>query len=598
MASAASAPFHVLLLAGGNRRPPPKEGESAPAEIDDYLSRRAAFRKKKALRSGARAAQDDAPLADGGEGVAVDIAKLQGLASRLELAVAACCERAPSDSEVHDGDGEGRGPSSPTSAAQHHSRSRLHRPLFPSNYVAPDPSAEPDASTSSSQIKIEEANKPKGPTKGGILRSGKEGHFAKLLFMYFPKQSVGHRALAVAILQRTVDWEKSDKTVGPGEERYRRTKSFLAAGGMKLLSRWLVDAYTTVPAPSSPEKKGSARLVPQVASPTGCLLLPILKLLKAIPFDKDIVVDSGINKTIRRLKKALGKLVERLEPGALHTATHAIAGGLPVRKVLAATESVMSLWTEAAKADPSGEDIRLAHDPFREMREKVLTRFGGLTQYLAKGGTPPEWMPEAIVGMRVLHASQLQQSPSPPKIDRESEEKVDHLPDIQARAGQNTRTMDGMFQPRKRKNLGLAEMLEPIKKSSKKVSWTDRPLGGNALPKPLREERVFVKEAEEAPATEIAMEHGNADGAGEMEIPDELLADAETTEQVEVPDELLVDAGSQRLAEDIPDELLADPDTSEEVAIPDELLADAGAEGEENNQVEDDSDDDIMEDLF
>lgn len=156
----------------------------------------------------------------------------------------------------------------------------------------------------------------------------------------------------------------------------------LSLGGMKLLSRWLLDSITVVADSSSDNTKLHS------ASPTGCLLLPLLVLLEAIPFDKKLVVASNINKSIKRLKKALNIVAGGLDPATLEQATHPIAGGLSVGKVIAATDAVMSSWTNASSVS-SKNDIPFKFDAFDQLRKKIRLRYDTLVAFRQEQGSLP-----------------------------------------------------------------------------------------------------------------------------------------------------------------------------------------------------------------
>ena len=226
-------PVHSLFLEGGNA---PHQQNSNTRNNDesaeDYLLRRNEFREKVSSQRGA----EHAEAAD----VKDVIINLRKVASKLEIAISACCER----------------------VARADDRSPTHRsrliPVFPANYVVP---AMPNSLKG-----IPNKNLKQTATNLGILRSGQSMHFVKLLVMNCPRHEVGHRALAVAILQRTVEWEISSidhpqfksssfDSINAAEDdqciqstlgllntdlkesfnvHAKRTKSFLAAGEHKL----------------------------------------------------------------------------------------------------------------------------------------------------------------------------------------------------------------------------------------------------------------------------------------------------------------------------------------------------------------------------
>eukprot|EP00984_Skeletonema_dohrnii_P029764 scaffold20636_cov78-Skeletonema_dohrnii-CCMP3373.AAC.1 len=170
-------------------------------------------------------------------------------------------------------------------------------------------------------------------------------------------------------------------------------KTFLAVGGMKLLARWLVEAYTVVQPPPSNQpnkRKSSFTLKTEAAavvspSSTGALLLPLLTLLKSIPFDKDIIVASSIHKHIKRYKKALDKLSKGMDAQSLNEVVHPIAGGGSVGKAMRGVEEVMTSWNNATAAlsaaatsqqkddddERNSEEKQKQLDPYKELRDQL-----------------------------------------------------------------------------------------------------------------------------------------------------------------------------------------------------------------------------------
>jgi len=467
-------PFHILLLAGGSRLRGDKRirDECDDGDHSDYLLRRNEFRKKTQARLRGEIS---------GESLKDKNPSIKSLASQLEIAMSACCERVPFTAD------------------------------------------------SSGQKSEQEAILPRRPCReASILRSGKEGQFLKLLLMYCPKHALGHRALAVAVLQQTVDWETSDANrskltasaseasdqtpcdILVDEERFlmKRTTSFLKGGGMKLLTRWFIDSITVMSVPSSNTKIKDLS-TQRVASPTGCLLLPLLHLLHCIPFYRDIVVDSQIHKSIKRLKKALDRLVQGLNPNTLEKEVHPIAGGLSVGKVMNAVEKLMSSWAEAAAAEAtSNGDVLVKLDPFQNLKTKINLRFEELSKFQNEDGDPPLWLPKSVVGMwRAAPASRvgsaehtsnaLRPSPLPSPVLTKCAKDAEGISGKNAKIKEDQRKNTLELFSRKRK---MAEILETRKAAkvqlikpptSKKVSWADRPMKGTITSRPLKEEFFF-----------------------------------------------------------------------------------------------------------
>ena len=344
-------------------------------------------------------------------------------------------------------------------------------------------------------------------------------------------------------------------TVSSSSNDHTVMKTFLAIGGMKLLARWLVEAYTVVqPPPSSspPNKRRSSSQNNKATeaavspSPTGALLLPLLTLLKSIPFDKDIIVASSIHKYIKRYKKALDKLskkvsentVERVNYNNIEGFVHPIAGGGSVRKVLRGVEEVMTSWNNATAAlsaktsDDHGssrsEKTKEKLDPYMELRDQLQSRFDELAAFHNNRTNPPEWVPKHVLGVVMASPKAAPSSPtlSKPTINTNSsslKSNNQYTSKINNEWGTNRasaaqlareRFLEGF---RKQKDAvssptGTIAGLLPGNKwtgsppekmqkvahgdvsSSRKVCWVDNPMGRKGVsPQPLVTERVLTR---------------------------------------------------------------------------------------------------------
>lgn len=255
------------------------------------------------------------------------------------------------------------------------------------------------------------------------------------------------------------------------------TLASCALGGMKLLARWLVDSFTVVSAPSSNHKNPPAQ---HIASPTGCLLLPILHLLKFIPFEKSLVVESQIHKSIKRLKKLLTVLVEGLDPNSLEEVVHPIAGGLSVGKVIASIDTVMSLWKKAAAVE-SIADSSLKFDSFDQLQKRVQRRFDYLEKMQNEVGNPPMWLPKSMLGAWRATPSNMEKLIDASHPLRPSSQMISHAGghsferqgsflDLKSKTEHEKRTDQGVSV---KKRAGSPTLLEVSKQFKKQVSWAD-----------------------------------------------------------------------------------------------------------------------------
>lgn len=316
---------------------------------------------------------------------------------------------------------------------------------------------------------------------------------------------------------------------------------------MKILARWLVESFSPVPSSATNIQRkpssSTSRLGPElVASPTGALLLPLLHLLKSIPFDKEIVLASQINKCIKRLKKALDSLIAQTEMDVLkdsedgkqlllkkrliENTVHPIAGGQSVGKVMAAVEKLMNTWKKAAVATDSISNndgsknisITTEFDPFQKLRIQIQSQFDELAVFQNEKGEPPSWLPRSVMGILSSPASVklisnihlailanakcdlTKKEPIPCKAD--SEERIRKLEaelcasQKAAKVAREKRTLEELLSKRRK---GPSEVIPRVKRIktvslSKKVAWADRPNRSGVSPQPLTEERIFEKD--------------------------------------------------------------------------------------------------------
>ena len=543
-------PFHVLFIPGGiiSRESQAEQAETSPAFTrDDYVTRRHEFWKKKASAPKISKGVTEYPvgsdvLTDGGD----DQTMLRLLSTPLELALVGCCERLPRDECQFT-------PLRPQ-------RSRLHRIVCPSNYDVDPEEVDENDGEDPQQDAVQETKSQPTSRKSGILRREKECHFLSLLCMHCTANALGHRALALAILQRTVDWESSVYKSSSGTSQQppqppHTLQHFLEAGGMKLLARWFVDSFTVGPA-----SKG------HVTSPTGSLLLPILQLLKCLPFEKNIVVASQIHKSIKRLKKAIDTLVDGLDPSQLKQ-KHPITGGLPVGIILSALDNLMSVWKQAAAADMNNKNdnddqVKPHSSPMDTLQEELKRRFDTLVTLQNEGGQPPEWLPNSISSiisgkshLLAMHANSFKGSMSNGAGgSRVSEASTQQTATIRG-TNQNwyehtkkepTATWDKIVS-RKRKEHGIYGRKSPTQfqklhntETSKKVSWADRPLIRSVTQAPLTEVRLFVKDDAQEFEEEMIPDHdsvGNSNiQSSNITVKEEAVDERELEDLCEDPD--------------------------------------------------------------
>jgi hypothetical protein len=181
-----------------------------------------------------------------------------------------------------------------------------------------------------------------------------------------------------------------------------RIEGFLAAGGLLLLSRWLVEATAPVNVPKAkPPPGATGRAQRSTFSPaeqkpasTGPLLLSLLAFLSNISFDRQLVTQSKINKEIRKLSKQIDEIVQLGQDGQqkvkVDTITHPLSGGLPVVQVQKALNHLKESW--GAQAKNAGPDSSTPIDPFAALKDTLKDRLDTIIDCEAGRAEKPVWL--------------------------------------------------------------------------------------------------------------------------------------------------------------------------------------------------------------
>jgi hypothetical protein len=181
-----------------------------------------------------------------------------------------------------------------------------------------------------------------------------------------------------------------------------RIEGFLAAGGLLLLSRWLVEATAPVnvpkpkPAPGTTGRAQRSTFSPAEQKPasTGPLLLPLLAFLSNISFDRQLVTKSKINKEIRKLSKQIDEIVKLGQDGQTkvkaYAMTHPVSGGLPVVQVQKALNDLKESW--GAQAKNTGPDSSTPIDPFAALKDTLKDRLDTIIDCEAGRAEKPAWL--------------------------------------------------------------------------------------------------------------------------------------------------------------------------------------------------------------
>lgn len=190
----------------------------------------------------------------------------------------------------------------------------------------------------------------------------------------------------------TPETSSPSAVLAPPPKKPDRLWQFLAAGGLKILDQWVEDASKPVPTAKAPPNVSSSKPATLKESPTGALLLPLLVLLRNLPFDKKLVTQSKINKQIRKLSKDIDSLVETKKT---KNATHPRAGGYPLTEVQEALNDLKTTWmAEQKKLQSSTES---PPDPFQAVQEALEQRLGEMKDFASGKISQPTWLAKAWV---------------------------------------------------------------------------------------------------------------------------------------------------------------------------------------------------------
>jgi hypothetical protein len=264
------------------------------------------------------------------------------------------------------------------------------------------------------------------------------------------------RALALAILERTQEAEEMEmqeaeriakhariKEDGEGVEQDGETDdnpssmnpsvvvqvnpklkpprllTFIKSGGLKLLARWLNDATKPVTAKKlkigNSKASSSARrpgtLIEEnelLASPTAPILLPLLNLLKKLPFDRQAITQSQIHKKIKRLHKDLDAVHSSVKikstVGREAAITSPSVGAYSVQEIQAAVKDVMNIWEDRAVKAKTEQEIALSEGEniFAALQSKFEERLKELKAFesVDLSEDMPAWMVEVKVSQK------------------------------------------------------------------------------------------------------------------------------------------------------------------------------------------------------
>ena len=350
------------------------------------------------------------------------------------------------------------------------------------------------------------------------------------------------RSLALAILERTlqqkqqedndhdercnernngVDYDKnitgnSIHGTRCGKQRKRRFEIFFAAGGLRILNQWLIDASsyeTKVRTNSSTIRKNSMALsdlssrvrnndndtlasinLARNVHATRPIAFSILLLLEHIPFEKKTVTNSKINKQIQKLGKKIVAIKEAYKSGQAPKedldnwiTRKATTDDEALVKILEAVDAVKASWREKAKK--KGEKNHLK--PFFVIQSKIKGRMQDLNQF--ENGTVetrPEWYRSAEIAVAFKKKKKYEKRKAQSDLEIEKLNLQKKIKQVQSRGKELREKL------RQRKVDHTHDQPEVARESmyvfsNKKVAWKDG-LNGQIVRNRKMLEEVFM----------------------------------------------------------------------------------------------------------
>lgn len=311
----------------------------------------------------------------------------------------------------------------------------------------------------------------------GALMLKKVIPFVELMAKYCYKATT--RVLVIAILERTLEQDHLNRLEDDAGDESKKIRPncfsrFLAAGGLKILNQWLLEAMTpTLVSGKQQPQQPAAKKLKSSAIPTnseelvpsthGPLLIPLLEILERMPMDKALVTSTKINKTIRKLEKQIAELPKK--------STDPHAGGYVTEDVLNAIETLKDSWrTERLQSEGPTKD------PFRKLQQTMMERLQILNEYDAGRIDKPDWLVR-FENVEKLAKDRKELS----KMTPEERQRQRALLDIQRKREESDRKLEEL---RAKKQMTSSQVQKP----KKSVTWKD----GKDAGKGPQMEDIFV----------------------------------------------------------------------------------------------------------
>ncbi len=322
--------------------------------------------------------------------------------------------------------------------------------------------------------------------------------------------------------------------------KWNRLEQFFSAGGLRILNRWLLEAsedeFVAVKNPKSQQgnrnKSADNGDMKVQASSTRPLILPLLRFLERIPFDKKLVVDSKINKQIRKIEKQIEGILEARAQGKRNsedlegwTTTPTTPKTQALDLVREAVEQVKKSWGGNAKK----EKVTFGN-PFASLTETLRERMEMLVDFDRGVAPRPEWLGEESKKELTPKKSRSELAAKERQAEAEIRKHLDQ--DLQNKLREaEKRHREHLAKLREKRNMMLANEPSDFKKHSggRRVQWKDGMKTKSVRNRKILEE-VYVFDKRTPANKELAHKIGDDERDGSPEVIDITAAPLEMEE--------------------------------------------------------------------
>lgn len=314
---------------------------------------------------------------------------------------------------------------------------------------------------------------------------------------------------------------------------YARITSFLEAGGLRLLSQWLVDCTTPGPTPppvkpppgsKPPTRKEPAPPVYSKPSATSPLLLPLLIFLRRIPFNRQAVTESKINKHIRRISKTVNTIVKQAQDRSTSSrkppiaqVTDILTGPTPIVEVQAALNELKETWEAKSQAATA---FAIPLDPFAALRAQIQERVSQVAQFEKGEISRPHWWTNEPTGAPAKKRPRISTEQMARK-ERENEKAALMRESLKQAAAERAKLLKKLRELKHKQSEGMAHESKHLMR--RRVQWKDA-MGPTSLQRNravLEEVFIFTKDKIESKESSATAMPAEAAESSSVETPTE-----------------------------------------------------------------------------